>query len=86
MAAAVTLQSTTMEGQFIELVQHMQNKENKGDVVVAGTNNIINNESGDGLTFTGTFTLTTEKSVGADGTLVTKAVEYLTPTLADASA
>ncbi|ELS04919.1 hypothetical protein Xen7305DRAFT_00046550 [Xenococcus sp. PCC 7305] len=79
MAAAVNLNATTIEGQLIEILQIMQNKENNGEVTVNGTNNITTTENNDSATLSGNFSITFKKTVNASGQLVTEAVEYLTP-------
>ncbi|MGK7893956.1 MAG: hypothetical protein AB4372_10120 [Xenococcus sp. (in: cyanobacteria)] len=82
MAAAVTLNSPTMEGQFYELIQLMQIKERNGDVSVANTNNITSNSSDDNGVITGNFTLAFTKTVNPDGSVAITIDEYLTPTVA----
>ena len=79
MAAAVTLNAPTMEGQLYELIQLIQIKERNGDVTVANANNVTSNSNDDNGTITATINLTFTKTVAADGSVVTNVNEYLTP-------
>lgn len=81
MAASVTLNAPTMEGQLYELVQRIQAKERNGEVSATGTNRVTSSNNDDNGTITISATLTYVSSVGADGKVSIEIQEYLTPTL-----
>lgn len=67
MSAAATLTATTLEGQFFEVVQLMQNAENDPLVNTNGLNNLTSSISQDNKTMTVQATVPLEVVVGAGG-------------------
>ena len=77
MASAITLTSTTAEGQLAELVAHMQNLEANPDANPNNANRVTGTYNLDTLVFNGTFNLPVEMAVNAQGKPEFTSSEYL---------
>lgn len=77
MAAAVTLTSTTIEGQLVELITKIQMLERDSATNPDNANRVTGNANYDQGTFTGTFNLAITTELNTSGQAVTIAQEYL---------
>lgn len=77
MASAVTLQSTTLEGQLVEIIELMQILELDPDANPNNENRITGNNSLDNASVNGTFNIAFTTIIDAQGRPVREAVEYL---------
>jgi hypothetical protein len=77
MAASVTLNATTIEGQLMELVTAIQILENDTDANPNNQNRVTGSFNSDNGTFTGTFNLQIAQAVDNTGKPIFTAVTYL---------
>ena len=77
MASAVTLQSTTLEGQLVELIERIQILESNPDANPNNQNRVTGNNSLDNGNINGTFNIALVTTIDAQGRPVREAVEYL---------
>ena len=77
MASAITLQSTTAEGQLAELMAHIQNLEASDTANPNGENRVTGTYNTDTLAFNGTVNLPVTLALNAQGKPEFTAAEYL---------
>lgn len=77
MASAVTLNSTTLEGQLVELIERIQILELNSDANPNNENRVTGNNSLDNGNINGTFNIALTTTIDAQGRPVREAVEYL---------
>lgn len=79
MASAIQTQSSTLEGQFLEILNALRNLENIPESNPKQQHNFVNqwSVSNDNFTCQGSFVITLSREVNVQGQLILSAIPYL---------